>query len=148
MLEVCRYILPLRASHKRVPHQYRKSQCLGYFYKDIGSPRTSIRIRGQAYVGASVMSDEVGGVQAKIKEISPLAIYTPAIHILSIFLYLHHARLKMFISLTNESYLFLSNSPKWQRLFGLTINKFLPHARANILPGLCKTTLDREAYML
>ena len=32
--------------------------------------------RGQAYDGASVMSGEVGGVQAKIKEISPLAIYT------------------------------------------------------------------------
>ena len=33
-------------------------------------------IRGQAYDGAAVMSSEVAGVQAKIKEISPLAVYT------------------------------------------------------------------------
>ena len=33
-------------------------------------------IRGQAYDGAAVMSSEKAGVQAKIKEVSPLAFYT------------------------------------------------------------------------
>ena len=43
------------------------------------------------------------------------------------------------ISLINESYLFLSNSPKHQRLFELTVSEFLPNAGAKKLPGLCKT---------
>ena len=100
------------------------------------------RIRGQAYDGASVMSGEVGGVQAKIKEISPLAIYT---HCYSHCLNLSIAascqvqEVRNLISLINESYLFLSNSPKRQRLFELTVSEFLPYASANKLPGLCKT---------
>ena len=78
------------------------------------------RIKGQAYDGASVMSGEVGGVQAKIKEISPLAIYT---HCYSHCLNLSIAascqvqEVRNLISLINESHLFLSNNPKRQRFF-------------------------------
>ncbi len=35
-----------------------------------------VKIRGQAYDGAAVMSSDIAGVQAKLKEISPLALYT------------------------------------------------------------------------
>lgn len=100
------------------------------------------RIRGQAYDGASVMSGEVGGVQAKIKEISPLAIYT---HCYSHCLNLSIAascqvqEVRNLICLINESYLFLSNSPKRQRLYELTVKEFLPRAGSSKLPGLCKT---------
>ena len=46
----------------------------------ISHPHISLdasKIRGQAYDGASVMSSDIAGVQAKIKEVSPLAMYTP-----------------------------------------------------------------------
>ena len=45
----------------------------------ISDPSVSLdpcKIRGQAYDGASVKSSEIAGVQAKIKEISPLGLYT------------------------------------------------------------------------
>ena len=76
------------------------------------------------------------------QEISPLAIYT---HCYSHCLNLSIAascqvqEVRNLISLINESYLFLSNSPKRQRLFELTVKEFLPHASASKLPGLCKT---------
>lgn len=47
--------------------------------ESISHPSVSLNprnIHGQAYNGASVMSSEKAGVQAKIKEISPLALYT------------------------------------------------------------------------
>ncbi|MCG8623082.1 MAG: hypothetical protein MJE68_13940 [Proteobacteria bacterium] len=102
------------------------------------------RIRGQAYDGASVMSGEVGrgGVEAHIKEISPLAIYT---HCYSHCLNLSIAasckvqEVRNLISLINESHLFFSSSPKRQRLFELTVREFLSYTSASKLPGLCKT---------
>ena len=47
--------------------------------KSLSDPSISLdpsNIRGQAYDGASVMSSGKEGVQAKIKEISPLALFT------------------------------------------------------------------------
>ena len=44
----------------------------------ISDPSVSLdphQIRGQSYDGASVMSSEIAGVQAKIKEVSPRALY-------------------------------------------------------------------------
>ena len=73
------------------------------------------RIRGQGYDGATVMSSARAGVQAKIKEISPLAIYT---HCFSHCLNLAIAasckvqEVRNLIGLINEAYLFLANSPK------------------------------------
>ena len=51
----------------------------GKILEALADPHVSLdpsRICGQTYDGASVMSSEVAGVQAKIKEISPRAMYT------------------------------------------------------------------------
>ena len=110
----------------------------------ISDPSVSLdprQIRGQAYDGASVMSSELAGVQAKIKEIIR-ALYT---HCYSHCLNLAIAascnvqEVRNLISLINESHLFLSNSPKRQRLFELTVKEFLPSSSHSKLPGLCKT---------
>ena len=99
------------------------------------------KIRGQAYDGAAVMSSEIAGVQAKIKEISPLALYTHCFsHCfnLSITASSNIQEVKN-IDLINEAYLFIDNSPKRQRLFEMTIKEFLPSSSHFKLPGLCKT---------
>ena len=88
------------------------------------------------------MSSERAGVQAKIKEISPRALYA---HCYSHCLNLSVAascelqEVKNLISLVNESHLFLSNSRKRQRMFELTVQEFLPSSLHTKLPGLCKT---------
>lgn len=100
------------------------------------------KIRGQAYDGAAVMSSEMAGVQAKIKDISPLALYT---HCFSHCLNLSIAAsckvqaVRNLIGLINEAYLFLTNSPKRQRLFEKTVMVYLPDSSHSKLPGLCKT---------
>ena len=43
------------------------------------------------------------------------------------------------IAVINEAHLFLSNSPKRQGMFELTIVKFMPASTHSKLPGLCKT---------
>ena len=68
------------------------------------------KIRGQAYDGAAVMSSSIAGVQAKIKEKSPLALYT---HCFSHCLNLSIAasckvqEVRNLVALINEVYLFL-----------------------------------------
>ena len=99
------------------------------------------KIQGQSYDGASVMSSEMAGVQAKIKVVSPRALFT---HCYSHCLNLAIAscsvqEVRNLISIINESHLFLVNSPKHQRLFELTIKEFLPSSSHGKLPGLCKT---------
>ena len=111
----------------------------------ISDPSVSLdphQIRGQSYDGASVMSSEMAGVQAKIKEVSPQAVYT---HCYSHCLNLAIAascniqEVRNIISIINESHLILANSPKRQRLFELTVKEFLPSSSHSKLPGLCKT---------
>ncbi len=89
----------------------------------ITAPSVSLdphNIRGQAYDGAAVMSSNIAGVQAMIKEVSPLALYT---HCYSHCLNLSTAascgiqEVKNMIALINEVHLFLSNSPKRQEFF-------------------------------
>ena len=99
-------------------------------------------IRGQAYDGASVMSSGKEGVQAKIKEISPLALFTHFYaHCLnvSIATLCKLSEVWNLIGLINEAYLFLNNSPKQQQLFELTLKEYLPEDSHSKLPGLCKT---------
>ena len=77
-------------------------------------------IRGQAYDGASVMSSGMEGVQAKIKEINPLALFTHrCAHRLnlSIAASCKPSDVRNLIDLINEAYLFLNDSPKRQQLF-------------------------------
>lgn len=66
-------------------------------------------IRNQAYDGAAVMSSQIAGVQAKIKEISPLAVYTHCFaHSLnlSIAASCDVQEVRNLIGLINESYFF------------------------------------------
>lgn len=73
------------------------------------------------------MSSNIAGVQAKVREVSPLALYT---HCYSHCLNLSIAgaclvqEVRNLISLINEAYLFLAKSPKRQKLFEMTINEF------------------------
>ena len=100
------------------------------------------RIRGQAYDGAAVMSSEIAGVQAKIKELSPLALYT---HCFSHCLNLSIAascrvqEVRNLIALINEVFLFTAKSPKRQRFFEHIIKKYSPDSTHFKISGLCKT---------
>ena len=113
--------------------------------KSLSDPSISLdpsNIRGQAYDGASVMSSGKEGVQAKIKETSPLALYTHCYaHCLnlSIAATCKLPEVRNLIGLINEAYLFLNNSPKRQQLFELTLKEYLPENSHSKLPGLCKT---------
>ena len=100
------------------------------------------QIRGQSYDGASVMSSARAGVQAKIKEVSPRALFTHCYsHCLNLAIAASCSvqEVRNLISIINESHLFLANSPKRQRLFELTVKEFLPSSSHGKLPGLCKT---------
>ena len=99
-------------------------------------------IRSQACDGASVMSSGKEGMQAKIKEISPLALFTHCYaHCLnlSIAASCKLSEVRNLVGLINEAYLFLINSPKRQQLFGLTLKEYLLENSHSKLPGLCKT---------
>ena len=88
------------------------------------------------------MSSGKDGVQAKIKEISPLALFTHCYaHCLnlSIAASCKLSEVRNLIGLINKAYLFLNNSPKRQQLFELTLKEYLPENSHNKLPGLCKT---------
>ena len=88
------------------------------------------------------MSLQISGVQARIKEVSPRAVYT---HCYSHCLNLSIAascevqKVRNLVSTINEAHLILSSSPKRQRLLELTIKEFLPASSHSKLPGLCKT---------
>ena len=99
-------------------------------------------IHGQAYDGASVMSSGKKEVQANIKEISPLALFTHCYaHCLnlSIAATCKLSEVRNMIGLINEAYLFLDNSLKRQKLFELALKEYLPASSHSKLLGLCKT---------
>ena len=78
-------------------------------------------------------------LQAKIKETSPLALYTHCYaHCLnlSIGATCKLSEVRNLIGLINEAYLFLNNSPKRQQLFELTLKEYLPENSHSKLPGL------------
>ena len=74
-------------------------------------------IHAQAYHGASVMSSGKAGVQAKIKEISPLFThcYSHCLN-LSIAATCKVTEVRNLIGLINETYLFSNNSLKRQQI--------------------------------
>ena len=109
---------------------------------DVSLSLDPANIRGQAYDGASVMSSKIAGVQAKIREVSPLALYTHCYcHCLnlSIASTCKIQEVRNLIGVINETYLFLSNSPKRQRFFEAVVKTYLPQCTHKKLPGLCKT---------
>ena len=88
------------------------------------------------------MSSDKAGVQAKIREVSPIALYTRCYsHCLNLSIAASCAvqEVRNLISVINEAHFFLSNSPKRQSLFDLTVVKFMPESSHRKLPGLCKT---------
>ena len=100
------------------------------------------RICGQAYDGASVMSSCKSGVQAKIREICPKALYTHCYsHCLNLSITASCAvqEVRNLIAVVNEAHLFLSKSPKRQKMFELTVTNLMPTSSHSKLPGLCKT---------
>ena len=125
----------LRGLHPPPPPPF-ESICLFFCLLDPSS------IRGQAYYGASAMSSEKEGVQAKINEISPLAPFTHCYaHCLnlSIAATCKLSEVRNLIGLINVAYLFLNNSPKRQKLFELARKEYPPENSHRKLPGLCKT---------
>ena len=88
------------------------------------------------------MSSSIEGVQAKIKEKTPLALYT---HCFSHCLNLSIAasckvqEARNLVALINEVYLFLSKSLKRQRFPEVAIKTNLPESTHLKLHGLCKT---------
>ena len=100
------------------------------------------KIRGQAYDGAAVMSSSIRRVQAKVKEIAPLAIYTHCYRHclnLSIASSCKISAVKLVFDLINATYFFFANSPTRQRFFELVANTVsAPTSRTKVL-GLCKT---------
>ena len=85
------------------------------FLESTSHPSISLNahnIHGQAYDGAAVMSSEIAGVQAKIKEISPLAVYTHCfVHSLDISIAASYKvqEVRNLIGLINESSLLLDS---------------------------------------
>ena len=96
----------------------------------------SINIRGQAYDGAAVMSSEIAGVQAKIKETAPLAIFT---HCFSHCLNLSIAATSKVQEVRNLIGVITNFCQTVQRGSVLTLEKYLPKSARKKLLGLCKT---------
>ena len=88
------------------------------------------------------MSSSKAGVQAKIKKVSPRALYSHCYaHCLNhcIATCSNIQEVRNLIGIINESHSFLYNSPKRQRMFDVTVKKLMPEASHTKLPGLCKT---------
>ena len=99
-------------------------------------------IQGQVYDGAAVMVSEIANVQAIIKEVSPLAVYTHCYaHCLnfSIAAVCKAQEVRNLIGLINKIYLFLSNNPKCQRAFEVVLEVHHPESNHKKLAGMCKT---------
>lgn len=100
------------------------------------------KCRGQGYDGAGAMSSERVGVQARIKEIAPLALY---IHCNSHVLNLSIAAacklppVRNMIDSLNEVFWFFHNSPKRQTFFEHVLERLEIPSKVTKLKGLCKT---------
>ncbi|CAC5408033.1 unnamed protein product [Mytilus coruscus] len=100
------------------------------------------KCRGQGYDGAAAMSSMRVGVQARIKERAPLALYVHCnSHVLNLCI---AAACKLppvrnMIDSLNEIYFFFNNSPKRQTFFELVVEKEDNPSKVKKLKGLCKT---------
>ena len=112
----------------------------------------SCRIRGQGYDGASSMASAARGVQARIKEVSPKAVY---VHCNSHVLNLVIARscdlvaVKSMIDKLKSVCTFFYNSPKrTQALKAIVKAKYKMSDRRKVLLDLCQTpwSARQEAY--
>ena len=110
--------------------------------KSLSDPSISLdpsNIRGQAYDGVSVMSSGKEGVQAKIKEISPLALFTHCYaHCLNLSIpaSCKLSEVQNLVGQINEAYLLL------------TLKEYLPENSHSKPPGLCKTRwVERHTFL-
>ena len=99
-------------------------------------------LRGQGYDGASAMSSSIQGVNGRIREIAPLALYSHCkSHVLnlSIASSCKQMNIRNMISFLNEVYLFFANSPKRQMFLGKILDRTENASSKRKLQGLCKT---------
>ena len=99
-------------------------------------------LRGQGYDGASAMSSSIQGVNGRIREIAPLALYSHCkSHVLnlSIASSCKQLNIRNMISFLNEVYLFFANSPKRQMFLGTILDRTENASSKRKLQGLCKT---------
>ena len=95
--------------------------------------------RGQAYDGASATSSQKVGVQSRVKEVSPLALYTHCnSHILNLSI-ASACQIPLIRNMINETFLFFDNSPKRQRFFETILQALGSESIKVKLQGLCKT---------
>ena len=100
------------------------------------------KARGQCYDGASCMSSNNVGVQARIKQVSPFALY---VHCHSHVLNLSIASacklptIRNMIDTLNSIFLFFDLSPKRQRFYEKILDSFAPDLTQKKLVGLCNT---------
>ena len=100
------------------------------------------KCRGQCYDGATAKSSEKVGVQSRIREHSPPALYTHCHnHVLnlSIAASCKMPSMRNMIGNVNEISLFSGNSPKRQRVFEAFIDQCAPSSKVKKLKSLCKT---------
>lgn len=100
------------------------------------------KVRGQAYDGASAMSSDRCGVQARIRDSAPLAVYTHCrSHVLnlSIASSCKLPEIRNMIDGINSVFLFYDLSPKRQRFLELILETKSAPTRKKHLYGLCKT---------
>ena len=117
----------------------QKCHILWYIMHSLQQNNKDIKMcRGQSYDGASAMSSERIGVQAKIKGASPLALYTHCrSHVLnlSIASACKIAQIKYMIDIVNEVFKFFNNSPKRQKnlnMFWKSLNQRQKRTRLKV----------------
>ena len=89
-----------------------------------------VNLRGQGYDGASAMSSSIQGVNGRIREIAPLALYSHCkSHVLnlSIASSCKQMNIRNMISFLNEVYLFFANSPKRQMFLAKILDRTEMH---------------------
>ena len=102
-------------------------------------------MRGQAYDTTATMSSDANGLQARIKQDVPKALYSPCnVHKLNFVVIANASKLmqiKNCVGDVNETYLFFKASPKRQQFFEHVIGIVNKDSSSKVtkLVGLCKT---------
>lgn len=100
------------------------------------------KARGQSYDGAAAMSSSRVGVQARIKEASPKALYTHCSNHrlnLSIATACKIPQVRLTVDVINEAFFFFDMSPKRQRFLERVLEAYGSEQAKRRLCGLCRT---------
>ncbi|XP_021375337.1 52 kDa repressor of the inhibitor of the protein kinase-like [Mizuhopecten yessoensis] len=123
-----------RATGESIAHAI--TECLRQNHIDISQARV------QSYDGAACMSSAKMGVQARIRQLSPRALYVHCnSHVLnlSIASACKQPAIRNMIDILNAVFLFFDLSPKRQRFLERILDNMAPTTRKKKLVGLCKT---------